>query len=52
MLNRNDPPTKSVQTVPIGCIRRSQDQQMVLKMQFSKILLSETTMPRAFILSI
>jgi len=45
-------PTKVFQTVPVGCINRSQGQKKVFKMQFSKTFLSETTMPRAFLFGI
>ena len=38
--------------VLIGCIRRSRGKKQVLKMQFSKIFLSKTTRPRAFIFGI
>jgi len=40
--------TKSIQMVLIVCISRSLGQKLGFQMQFSKIFLSETTMPRAF----
>jgi len=45
-------PTKVFRTVPVGCINRSQGKKKVFKMQFLKTFLSETTMPRAFIIGI
>ena len=36
--------------VPVGCTRKSRDTQYVFKMHFAKLLLPETTRPRAVIL--
>jgi len=46
------PPTKIVQMVMIGCISRSLGQKQVFKMQFSKVFLSKTARPRAFIFDV
>jgi len=43
---------KVVQTVRIGCISRSRGQKIGFKMKLSKIILSETTRPSAFIFNI
>ena len=55
-LHTNDPWVvpyiKVVQTVPVGCISRSRGQKIGFQNAISKIFLSETTRPRAFIFGI
>jgi len=45
-------PIKVVQTVPVDGISRSWGQKIGFKMKLSKIFLSETTRPSAFIFNI
>ena len=45
-------PTKIIQMVMIGFIRRSRGKKLGFQKQFSKIFLSETKRPRAFIFDV
>jgi len=51
-LYRNDPSTKVVQTVPVGCISRSKGKKIGFQNAISKIFLFETARPTAFIFGI